>query len=150
MTGIIMQYLLFGVSFSRPERQPLLPSLFDEPISEPFIDACGTNKTVKSAYLRPGLGNAVFAEEDAWTQERISEMIHSTKGFLARDWPLYLGWNNVSTPPFPGRLFSIRSGSFVAFPVTASVHPGRRNAGSQANQQNAHTALLRLCPSVYC
>ena len=46
--------------------------------------------------------------------------------------------------------FSIRSGSFATFPVTASVHPGRRDAGSQANQQNAHTALLRLCPSVYC
>lgn len=101
MTGIIVQYLFFGVSFSRPERRPLLPSLVDTPISEPFLDSCDLGTIVETPYLRPGLGNSVLAREDVWTRERIHRMIRSTKGFLARDWPLHLGWNNVSADSLP-------------------------------------------------
>lgn len=46
--------------------------------------------------MRPGLGHAVFPVEDQWTIPRITVMVARTKGYLGRDWPLTLGWNNVS------------------------------------------------------
>lgn len=96
MTGIIAQYLLFGGSFSVPDRRALLPSLFDTPISEPFLDSCASG-AVTTPYHRPGLGNTVFPYEDEWNLSRIEQMVSRHKGFLARDWPLHLGWNNVSS-----------------------------------------------------
>ena len=128
MTGIIVQYLLFSISFSRLERRPLLPSLFDTSISEPFIETCGVNTTVEAPYLRPGLGNSVFAQEDAWTRKRIDDMVRRTKGFLARDWPLHLGWNNVSTPSFTA-VFQHSLGQ-IHHLVAASVYTRSGDAGS--------------------
>jgi hypothetical protein len=124
MTGMIAQYLLFGASFSRPER---LPSLFDNTISEPFIDTCGMGTNVETPYLRPGHGNSVFAQEDVWTRERIDEMILSTKGFLARDWPLHLGWNNVSAN---SSFLNISVFAHVPCSITAPIYIRSRDAGS--------------------
>jgi heme/copper-type cytochrome/quinol oxidase subunit 3 len=98
MTGIVLQYVLFTLDLSllRRDIQASYP-LFEAPISEPFLKSCNAeNGTVEETYTRPGIGNVVFLEEDIWTFARVWEMVAQTKGFLARDWPLQLGWNNVS------------------------------------------------------
>ena len=48
-------------------------------------------------YLRPGLGQYVVPGEEEWGMDRVQEMVSKTKGFYARDYPLELGWNNVSS-----------------------------------------------------
>ncbi|KZV63838.1 hypothetical protein PENSPDRAFT_589221 [Peniophora sp. CONT] len=51
--------------------------------------------SVEGAYVRPHTGEYVAPHEDEWTWERVQEMVSTTRGFYARDWPLQLGWNNV-------------------------------------------------------
>lgn len=100
LTGLFVQHLLFGPPlFSASSPLVTLPSVPGSPISEPFLETCSATTTVPTPYLRPGVGNAVFSQEDEWTRSRIDEMIQRTTGFLARDWPLHLGWNNVSAHP---------------------------------------------------
>lgn len=50
---------------------------------------------VREEYVRPGLGNLIEPNEDAWSLEAINEMVSQTKGYYARDYSVWLGWNNV-------------------------------------------------------
>jgi hypothetical protein len=93
-TGMIAQYMLFGTFSSDARHVVSSTGVFPFP-AEPFPDNCGFSK-ISEHYTRPGLGHAVFPVEDQWTTPRIKEMVARTRGYSARDWPLTLGWNNVS------------------------------------------------------
>lgn len=47
-------------------------------------------------FVRPGLGQYVTLQENTYGESQLREMIATTKGFYARDYSLWLGWNNVS------------------------------------------------------
>ena len=46
---------------------------------------------------------APYLPSDALSLEQIREIVAHTRGFLSRDYSLYLGWNNVSTRGNPIR-----------------------------------------------
>lgn len=52
--------------------------------------------SVQEEYGRPGLGNIVEPLENQWTLDSLREIVSQTRGYYARDYSLWLGWNNVS------------------------------------------------------
>lgn len=48
-------------------------------------------------YIRPGIGNYVVPQEEAYNEDQLRAMIATTKGYYARDYSLWLGWNNVGS-----------------------------------------------------
>lgn len=116
MTGIIVQYLLFGYppSLSLSTTTSPVPFAFGTgQISESLFEPCSPDndgiRIVEKPYVRPGLGNAVFSYEETWNRDSLEKMIHGHKGFLARDWPLHLGWNNVCQFSFFALALSVYS-----------------------------------------
>ena len=62
----------------------------------------GTNPAstlVSEGYIRTGLGQYVAPDEDRWYLESLSlcDMVSRTQGYFARDYSVWLGWNNVRT-----------------------------------------------------
>jgi len=66
--------------------QPQCPALPFEPKS-----------VVKEGCTRPGLGEYVASDGDGWSLESLHGMVSRTKGYYARDYSVWLGWNNVRT-----------------------------------------------------
>ncbi|KAF8343061.1 uncharacterized protein EI90DRAFT_3031227 [Cantharellus anzutake] len=89
-TGIMLQFFLFGFPSSRTYGEPFT----FKPEPPIFHESCGVSD-VSKGYVRPGFGNAIFPYEDAWTLLRIKTMVSRTKGYLAHDYPLPLGWNDI-------------------------------------------------------
>lgn len=50
---------------------------------------------VETPYDRPGLGHYVVEHENEYDVARLRSMIATTKGYYARDYSVWLGWNNV-------------------------------------------------------
>lgn len=50
---------------------------------------------VEAPYDRPGLGHYVVEHENEYDSARLRSMIATTKGYYARDYSVWLGWNNV-------------------------------------------------------
>ena len=60
----------------------------------------GTNSAstlVGEGYIRTGLGQYVAPDEDRWYLELLYDMVSRTQGYYARDYSVWLGWNNVCT-----------------------------------------------------
>ena len=90
LCGIIVQALIFTSRSSRFSRatgdeQPQC-SIFG-PTSVPAL--------VNEAYTRPGSGQHVVSYENRWSLGALYDMVSRTKGYYARDYSLWLGWNNV-------------------------------------------------------
>ena len=72
------------------------------PVNRDSFDTCALDESaLNGGYTRPHTGEYVAPHEDEWTWRRVQEMVDETKGFYVRDWPLQLGWNNVSIALFP-------------------------------------------------
>ena len=105
-TGIVLWLAIFGVPSLRSRVSEEFLNFQHGPLM--YDESCGTSN-INHNYIRPGLGNSVFPREDEWTTPRIKEMVSRTKGYLARDYSLSLGWNNVSRlEPLRNRLTALK------------------------------------------
>ena len=89
--GVVLQFLLFGAPSLR-SRVSLLTSPHEPLI---YHESCETDR-VNHEYTGPGNGNTWVPHNDKPTIPQIEKMVSHTKGYLARDYTLSLGWNNVS------------------------------------------------------
>lgn len=87
--GIIIQALIFTPRIS------LLTGLWQSQCLAPSFHANSVPVSVQAEYVRPGLGQLVVPYENRWSQESLREMVSRTKGYYARDYSVWLGWNNV-------------------------------------------------------
>lgn len=87
--GIITQTLIFTSQSSHLFR--LAGSRCSElPFGPKYVPSL-----VDEAYTRPGLGQYVAPYEDRWSLGALRDMVSRTKGYYARDYSVWLGWNNV-------------------------------------------------------
>jgi len=79
---------------------PLSPRLFR--LTRPSQPQCSAppfdpESVLRAGYIRPGSGQYVVPYEDRWSLESLHDMVSRTKGYYARDYSVWLGWNNVRT-----------------------------------------------------
>ena len=91
--GIITQTLIFTSQSSHLFR------LAGTRCSEPPFGPKSVPSLVDEAYTRPGLGQYVAPYEDRWSLGALRDMVSRTKGYYARDYSIWLGWNNVRAQP---------------------------------------------------
>lgn len=72
--------------------------------------------------------------------DELSAMVARTKGFYARDYSLWLGWNNVR----PTLLHLMLSLNCVSA-VLDAIHHRRCVPAGASTQSNSHLTVLRLC-----
>jgi hypothetical protein len=90
--GIIVQTLIFT---SRSSRASLLLNAQQLQCLAPSFGAKSVPVLVDEEYIRPGLGQLVVPYENHWSLEVLHDMVSRTKGYYARDYSVWLGWNNV-------------------------------------------------------
>ena len=88
--GIIITLIFSPLSprlfrFTRPPRLQCSAPPFDP------------EAVLRAGYIRPGSGQYVVPYEDCWSLESLLDMVSQTKGYYARDYSVWLGWNNVRT-----------------------------------------------------
>lgn len=98
ISGLVIQSLLFNTFLNYGARKTPGPATWTciEASSPSYTPARPHMPSpVREEYVRPGLGNLIEPNEDAWSLEAINEMVSQTKGYYARDYSVWLGWNNV-------------------------------------------------------
>lgn len=98
MTGLVINWLFFSSSSPSSGGStggPLSTGIeqLDCVNDAALLDSA--SNIVPEAYIRPGLGNYVTPNENEWSREAIERMVAKTQGYYARDYSLWLGWNNV-------------------------------------------------------
>lgn len=99
--GLILQLLLSktlltsstGTKVPRLALSSCPTSLSDLPLYHP--NSPPHSPVVNEPYVRPGLGHLIGSDEDTGTFESLRDMVSRTKGYYARDFSVWLGWNNV-------------------------------------------------------
>jgi hypothetical protein len=87
-SGLLFYFILFSLVLSRPSLHALSNGY--------LYDATVTVYPPSPTYLEenpPGLNVDGLLE---MSPDELRAMIATTDGYFARDWSLYLGWNNVS------------------------------------------------------
>ncbi|KAF8321693.1 hypothetical protein DL93DRAFT_2163289 [Clavulina sp. PMI_390] len=91
LSGLIVQYFIFRARFHTliPSADPSLICSNSSTFSSPH------DPIVSSEYVRGGLGTLIEPSEDQPTISYLRDMVASTKGYYARDYSVWLGWNNM-------------------------------------------------------
>lgn len=76
------------------------PPSFKDPCPDSFPDYHPPHSRYGS-WTRPGLGQFITYDENEFGERELKQMIATTKGFYARDYSLWLGWNNVRISATP-------------------------------------------------
>ena len=69
--------------------------------SIPGVGINSASALVSEGYTRTGLGQYVAPDEDRWSLESLYDMMSRTQGYYARDYSVWLGWNNVCAGLLP-------------------------------------------------
>ena len=96
LLGIIVSLIFLGYAYHTAPRQESIVLWLDPECTSPSQCPVVANSSVRaSGEIRPGFSSFVAPCDRGWTLERVKNMVSRTKGYYARDYSAFLGWNNV-------------------------------------------------------